>query len=69
MISMMALHAKGFTMDQINDIDYYRRREATARHMADGSSDKAIRRIHTDMAEGYAAKVRDLTPKPRLVFI
>ena len=56
-------------MDQENEIGYYRRREAEARQMADCSSDKSIRRIHSDMADRYAAKVQELTPKPRLVLV
>ena len=56
-------------MDQTNDIAYYRRREAIARQMALGSSNEAILRIHTDMADNYAAKVQALTPKPTLVSV
>ena len=56
-------------MTEFNDINYYRRREVAARHMASESSDKSIKRIHTDMADNYAAKVRELTPAPKLTLI
>ena len=53
-------------MDQDNDVGYYRRREASARRMASGSSDHAIKRIHSDMADRYAAKISEMTVSPIL---
>ena len=51
-------------MDQENSLSYYVRREADARMMADRTSNHEAKRIHTDLADRYAAKVGEMMARP-----
>lgn len=44
-------------MTYVNNPDYYRLREASSRRLADQALDPAIRAIHLEMAQRYAAIV------------
>lgn len=52
-------------MDQDNDLSYYRRRELSARALAESARDPMIRKIHADMADAYSAKVCRADSKAR----
>lgn len=44
-----------------NDLDYYRKRERTAREHAAAATDPAIRSVHLEMAERYAGLIAERT--------
>ena len=44
-------------MAELNDTDFYLRREREARAMAERASDEAIRAIHADFADRYARQL------------
>ncbi len=47
-------------MAELNDRDFYLRREREARAMADRASSPAIRAIHADFADRYARQLATL---------
>lgn len=55
-------------MEQRDSIEYYRDREAVERSMARAAIDTSIAAIHGEMADRYAALVRDghaaMVPRP-----
>lgn len=51
-------------MKQEHDAAYFRRREATARDLADRSNDPQIKRIHLQMAEDYAKRAEEAAAQP-----
>lgn len=44
------------------DFEYYRRREQHERACAERAQDQTARRVHLDMAERYAARLRTMAP-------
>jgi hypothetical protein len=48
---------------EIEEADYYRRREQHQRQLADEASSQAIRNIHLDMADRYRAMVQEIVLK------
>lgn len=38
---------------EVDEADYYRRREQDQRHLADQASSQSIRNLHLDMADRY----------------
>lgn len=46
--------------DQKNDIEYYRRREAQCRTLAEKARDPGIKKMHRQMAATYARKKAEL---------
>lgn len=46
------------------DFDYYARREAQAKALAERSEDPGIRRIHEDFARRYAERARRRDQEP-----
>lgn len=49
-------------MNDDNSVEFYRRREQKERALADRAFDPHIGRIHREMAERYAALVRQAQP-------
>lgn len=43
----------------VNEADYYRRREKDQRQFADQASSRSIRKLHLDMAERYRKMAQD----------
>ena len=44
---------------EIDEADYYRRREQDQRNLADRASSQAIRTLHLDMADRYREKAQE----------
>ena len=55
---MLPLTARDIAMTML-DHDYYRRRERQERECADRCDEIAARRVHLELAERYAALVRE----------
>lgn len=46
-----------------DDLEYYRRREAQCRRLAEKASDPGIKYVHREMAANYAMKMAELERK------
>ncbi|MEG3124792.1 hypothetical protein [Sphingomonas sp. GB1N7] len=53
-------------MNELNNSEYYARREAAERKLAAKAHDRAIAKIHADLAERYALLASQRSPNPGL---
>jgi len=53
-------------MTDRNDTEYYSRRETQQRELAEKAQAPEIRKIHLDLADGYARRAGPATTRPTL---